>query len=680
MTDGSATVDCNNKPGTAAIYPRTTEWPATGAVEVKVQRSLSTGSGEPFSPLAPGNGVIPSPGPFSPGQAPDLVHNLPMELLQAGWRRFWSQREGREYFYNKLTRESKWEMPLLHGQIDPVSDPLGISSPTPSSSVRRPSVEGTGAGTSHGLKRSAADDVSTLVPFKRPSFAFSPYWDFAIPSNAVIHERSPCLLLPPHPEIEQFRGQLVTKLRQSYQELCQNREGIDAPAESFNRWLIERRVVDKGTEPVLPSNCPTSSVSPAMFREIMNDIPVKLVKPKYSSDARRQLFKYAEAAKRLIDTRGVSSESRKVVMWHADDTYRWLQKQPNASFDDYLERLAFLKRQCQPHVMEAATASVEGISCKVYSLSLDYAAKINEKHLQLLNEFHIEPVRSIAKPSEKRMICYPVHLATPSPNSPHVLHQEQEEMTTVRFKGETQKINTTHFHKLEQLYQLNCRDDPRMEHFLSRVWCLLKRYQTFFGIGQEGCGQQGALPVPVFECLNRVFGVTFECFASPLNCYFKQYCSAFPDTDGFFGSRGLLLDFHPLNGSFEANPPFSEELMDAMVDHFESLLSESNDPLSFIVFIPDWKDPPVEALIRLETSRFKRKQLTVPALEHEYRVGFQHTCPKNELYIKSVHGTMAVFLQNDSGFAKWEPTPERIKELVLAYRPTDPLKPNTRFP
>ena len=32
----------------------------------------------------------------------------------------------------------------------------------------------------------------------------------------------------------------------------------------------------------------------------------------------------------------------------------------------------------------------------------------------------------------------------------------------------------------EQLYQLNCREDPRMEHFLARAWCLLKRYQAGF--------------------------------------------------------------------------------------------------------------------------------------------------------------------------------------------------------
>lgn len=30
-----------------------------------------------------------------------------------------------------------------------------------------------------------------------------------------------------------------------------------------------------------------------------------------------------------------------------------------------------------------------------------------------------------------------------------------------------------------------------------------------------------------------------------------------------------FLSFSPISGSFEANPPFCEELMDAMVTHFE---------------------------------------------------------------------------------------------------------------
>lgn len=43
----------------------------------------------------------------------DPVHDLPPELLQAGWRKFWSKRENRPYFFNKVTNESLWEMPRL---------------------------------------------------------------------------------------------------------------------------------------------------------------------------------------------------------------------------------------------------------------------------------------------------------------------------------------------------------------------------------------------------------------------------------------------------------------------------------------------------------------------------------------------------------------------------------------
>lgn len=90
--------------------------------------------------------------------------------------------------------------------------------------------------------------------------------------------------------------------------------------------------------------------------------------------------------------------------------------------------------------------------------------------------------------------------------------------------------------------------------FLPRVWSLLKRYNTFLGYtppsssssnsssstngAYEGQATQGALPITVMESLHRTFHVTFECFASPLNCYFRQYCSAFADTDTYFGSRG----------------------------------------------------------------------------------------------------------------------------------------------
>jgi hypothetical protein len=45
--------------------------------------------------------------------------DLPEELLQIGWRKYWSKRENMPYYFNKITNESLWEMPqLLHVRLN----------------------------------------------------------------------------------------------------------------------------------------------------------------------------------------------------------------------------------------------------------------------------------------------------------------------------------------------------------------------------------------------------------------------------------------------------------------------------------------------------------------------------------------------------------------------------------
>ena len=65
-----------------------------------------------------------------------------------------------------------------------------------------------------------------------------------------------------------------------------------------------------------------------------------------------------------------------------------------------------------------------------------------------------------------------------------------------------------------------------------------------------------------------------EGFASPLNCRYSSFCSVFPDVDWVFGSVGSFFDdacFRPRTGSFEANPPFVAELMQAMARRVDEL-------------------------------------------------------------------------------------------------------------
>ncbi|KAK8722026.1 hypothetical protein OTU49_012441 [Cherax quadricarinatus] len=706
-------------------------------VTIPQQGSISSSGPTTPTPQTPVSGV---PGTGTPIQETDL----PPEMLVAGWRKFWSKREQRVYFWNRATGESLWDMPVGHNahtslppgqhpplppqqqqqQYDPISDPLGIQNPTNGSTssasasqstanssglssgltsglvsglsggvsvpptalpVTPPGPGGGGIGSATtptsstplspsappiiaGIKRRASEEASGAPASKK--FVLAGPWDLELATNVIMFERPPITLPQPHPSVEVLRGQLVAKLRLGYQEMCQAREGIDAPRDSFSRWLMERKVVDHGWDPLLPSQC-FPEVSQSMYREIMNDIPIKLQRPKFTGEARKQLSKYAEAAKRMIETsRNASQESRKIVKWNVEDTFQWLRRTVGATFDDYMDRLAHLKRQCQPHLTEAAKQSVEGICTKIFNLSVEHAKKIREKHLQILEENNIREVGVPAVSGLRKVWCYPVQFTTPSPRPPPIDFMQDKDTTCLRYNGESLRINTPYFYKLEQLYRYNCFDDRKFELFLPRVWCLLKRYQTLLGTNpNEGHGTQGGLPVTVLECLHKHFSVTFECFASPLNCYFRQYCSAFPDTDSYFGSRGPILDFKPVCGSFEANPPFCEELMEATVRHFEKLLSESHEPLSFIVFIPEWREPAPSALLHLEASRFNRKQIVLLPFEHEYRHGFQHFMSKSEVILKSGHGTVAVWLQNDAGFSRWGPTPDKVDALLEAFRP-----------
>ena len=127
-------------------------------------------------------------------------------------------------------------------------------------------------------------------------------------------------------QVEVVRFQLMYKLRQSYQEMCHSREGIDAPKESFNRWkyfvsqIFSEYLLFKvaigaegyrpGQGPTLPllllpwgvhgdvqvhnnnnnNNNNNDTITIMMFREIMNDIPMKLVRPKYTGEVMYNVY------------------------------------------------------------------------------------------------------------------------------------------------------------------------------------------------------------------------------------------------------------------------------------------------------------------------------------------------------------------------------------------------------
>lgn len=277
--------------------------------------------------------------------------------------------------------------------------------------------------------------------------------------------------------------------------MCHSRESIEAPKDSFNRWLMERKVcelrhpakdmkqplTDRDYDPLFTSNCARDrEVSQCMYAEVMNDIPIKLLRPKFSGEARKQLSKYAEAAKKMIDSRNASPESRKIIKWNCEDAFGWIRRTLNATFDDYQNRLYHLRQQCQPHLTEAAKTSVEGICTKMYHSSCEHVRKLQERIGQLNAAEGIVQIASdaIKAPPRKKVYCYPVQFAHQSAKLPATQFHQQADTITLRYKQEPMKIKQLYLQKLEQLYRYNCADDRKFEYFLTRVWCLLKRYQV----------------------------------------------------------------------------------------------------------------------------------------------------------------------------------------------------------
>ena len=168
-------------------------------------------------------------------------------------------------------------------------------------------------------------------------------------------------------------------------------------------------------------------------------------------------------------------------------------------------------------------------------------------------------------------------------------------------------------------------NDSGRRAFHARLFALLLRYKSIQGYGfQSGVGPR------VFATLRAAAGVAFEAFASPLNCYHTNgFCSAFPDVDAPFGTRG---DFFKLadagafkRGAAQVNPPFVSGVMRRVAETIERVLtaaSENDAPLTFVVFIPGWTDE--WAWSALSDSRFLVTKFVVAAADHGYCDGAAH--------------------------------------------------------
>lgn len=248
---------------------------------------------------------------------------------------------------------------------------------------------------------------------------------------------------------------------------------------------------------------------------------------------------------------------------------------------------------------------------------------------------------------------------------PVVVRVDGAVKVTVTCEGVSHDILPGHYKKLQRLFQNASSNRGTPDEFHARIFAMLQRYRNATGTrAGEGSGHHAATPPDVLQALHRFMGVEMECFASPLNCHFPHFCSAFVDTDVFFGSVGSFFDFFPVEGSFESGPPYVEELMEEMRLHIVRLLQNSTRPLSFCIIIPEWRQNPTPVIQNMDTNEggFVKRMIVVPLAEHVYVDGFQH-CLRDS-YFKPVHNTLCVVMQNEAGAKKW-PCNDEVEKKIL---------------
>lgn len=231
------------------------------------------------------------------------------------------------------------------------------------------------------------------------------------------------------------------------------------------------------------------------------------------------------------------------------------------------------------------------------------------------------------------------------------------------------EITVRHYNKLKRL--VNTRELVNMKmSFDQAVFCLLARYSALQGGHHRTGGYQASIHERCFDVLREDFQCEVECFASPFNCNLSRYCSMFPDLDRAFGSLGNFFEWRPTEGSFEANPPFSESIVTKMCDHIESLLrvaDENTKPMSFVVIVPKWTER--ESWTRLSDSKWCAQAITLEQKDHGFCEGAQQLRDHTRRYRQSNHNTSVFFLQSERGARKWPVTDAKIERLRLSFRP-----------
>ncbi|CAK8992849.1 unnamed protein product [Durusdinium trenchii] len=499
-------------------------------------------------------------------------------------------------------------------------------------------------------------------------------WDFSAARHGTPRPRPE----EPSAEKEQRRAQLMQEFRSRYAEICHQVLGLaKPPADSIDRWLLEQLAQrGGGRDPLVPRPRIAES-SRVLERELLAEVPMRCHSRVTGRLASEQLARYVKSARDWLQrlqepSQLISEEVEALDAWlkeHGDEWKVGRKSSADCPFRRKLDELV-----AQEHM----------------GLSVRFRVAAQDMAVEILKRVSDEAESMVVQLCEfKASDVYPVHLDMEGA-APKIIFREEE-----------MKISAMHMQKLHQLYEVHQGPGDSEDWkaaFRRRLYCMLRRYVTFIGLdpaeeGSQGGNMHAAAPECVFAWLRDEMGVSAELFASPLNCFFAEYYSAFPDVDAFFGSQGSFFDLDDLpEGSYEVGPPYTEEVMELMarklLKHLRSS-AEKKQVLSFVVFVPDWGDE-CTALGLVSGEDFqpfrpelckKQAYLLARGREHHYISGVQFFhdsgADASRRYYDVPHGTRIYVLQTPKAAERWPFGQAKAEALLAKLGPVEEKKGTT---
>ena len=368
-------------------------------------------------------------------------------------------------------------------------------------------------------------------------------WDF---SGALCAERSS--LSPPCPSTELFRCEQIKLLRSLLNSSTQSNLFVSPQPETMNRWLLAQVAssTPTTTDPILRH--PEIALETDVLKtQLMLMVPGSAYipwnrrssPPYIISVAEKWCYSLVSLWCGPVKEGGVivpdeNADALKELVEEARGT--WLKRGSLAPAGRLIKLFHGLIDKCKPLLLKKCAGAV----AEVGKLLVNRA------------------VRSAKRIADYDMASYEDEL-----KEVKVIEHPLDDVFEVQFRSDSLRVTTMHAKKLRRLYEMNRNqsesegavvegenggEEPKInerveKEFNAALYVLLRRYQTLFGKPNEGGKREGAMfhaaaPETLFRLLGEKMDVLHECFASPFNCYFRSYCSAFPDTDGVFGSSG----------------------------------------------------------------------------------------------------------------------------------------------